>query len=366
MKISAQREVLLQPISQVIGVVERRQTLPVLSNLLVEAKEGELSLTATDLEVELVSRANVDIDDGGEVTIPGRKLYDICRALPDGTEVKLEVSGDKARIQAGRSRFTLATLPATEFPVIDDVEAAQTVTIPREALQVMIDKTAFAMAQQDVRYYLNGMLLDVEPGQLKSVATDGHRLAICEHGGEVNVDTARQIIVPRKGVLELGRLLADGEDEVELQLAKNHLRIDFGRSRLTTKLIDGRFPDYQAVIPVGADREISADRASLRQALQRVAILSNEKYRGVRLEISSDVLEIKAHNPDQEEAHEEVEIDSDVDDLAVGFNVNYLLDALNALDDDNVVIQFRDAASSCLIRSPDSDQVRHVVMPLRL
>ena len=366
MKISAQREVLLRPLSQVIGVVERRQTLPVLANLLLDANDGALSITATDLEVELVARAEVDVQDGGEITIPGRKLFDICRALPDGTEVKLEVSGDKAKIQAGRSRFTLATLPATEFPVIDDVESAQALKLPRNAFQEMIEKTSFAMAQQDVRYYLNGMLLDVEPGALKAVATDGHRLAICEYGDEVDIDTARQIIIPRKGVLELGRLMSDAGDEVELELAKNHLRVDLGQSRLTTKLIDGRFPDYHAVIPVGADQEISVDRSSLRQALQRVAILSNEKYRGVRLEISSDLLQIRAHNPDQEEAREEVEIDSDVDELAVGFNVNYLLDALNGLDEENVLIQFRDASSSCLIREPDSEKVRHVVMPLRL
>ncbi len=366
MKISAQREVLLRPLSQVIGVVERRQTLPVLSNLLFEVKDGQLSITATDLEVELVARAEVEVVDGGEVTIPGRKLFDICRALPDGVEIRIDVSGDKAKIRAGRSRFTLATLPATEFPIIDDVESAQTIKLPRTAFQEMIDKTSFAMAQQDVRYYLNGMLLDVEPGALKSVATDGHRLAICDFGGEVEIEAARQIIVPRKGVVELGRLMSDAGDDVELELAKNHLRVDLGQTRLTTKLIDGRFPDYQAVIPVGADLEISVDRATLRQALSRVAILSNEKYRGVRLEIASDVLKVRAHNPDQEEATEEVEIDSDVSDLAVGFNVNYLLDALNGLEGDTVTIQFRDANSSCLIREPESEKTRHVVMPLRL
>ncbi|RZA22359.1 MAG: DNA polymerase III subunit beta [Lysobacteraceae bacterium] len=366
MRFSLQREVLLKPLAQVVNVVERRQTLPVLANLLVRVQAGQLSLTGTDLEVEMVSRTAVDDAQDGETTIPARKFFEIVRALPDGSKITVSQTGDKVGVQAGRSRFTLASLPANDFPSVDEVEATERVSVPEAALKELIERTAFAMAQQDVRYYLNGLLFDLRDAALRCVATDGHRLALCEAALEGGGGNKRQIIVPRKGVQELQRLLEGGDRMLELELGRNHIRVKRDDVTFTSKLIDGKFPDYEAVIPIGADREVKIDREVLRAALQRASILSNEKYRGVRVEVSPGQLKISAHNPEQEEAQEEVEADTSVDALAIGFNVNYLLDALSALRDQHVVLQLRDANSSALVRGADSHHARHVVMPLRL
>ena len=360
------REALLKPLQQVVGVVERRQTLPVLSNLLVNVSASEVSFTGTDLEVEMIARTSAEDLVEGEVTIPARKLFDICRALPDGAKVKIEQNGDRVSVSAGRSRFTLATLPATEFPVIDNIDLVERLSLPEATLKDLIGRTAFAMAHQDVRYYLNGLLLDVREDTLRCVATDGHRLALAETKLDSQISTRRQIIIPRKGILELQGLFEAGEGLVELELGRNHLRVRRGGVTFTSKLIDGRFPDYEAVIPIGADKDIRVGREDLRFALQRAAILSNEKYRGVKLEVNPNRLRIVAHNPEQEEAVEELEVQTTVSDLSVGFNVNYLMDALAALSGDEIVLSLRDAQSSCLLRRVDSDDTRHVVMPLRL
>jgi DNA polymerase III subunit beta len=366
MRFSLQREVLLKPLNQVVSVVERRQTLPVLANLLARVEGDQLSLTGTDLEVEMVARTRVDDAEAGEITIPARKLFEIVRALPDGSKVTIVQAGDKVTVSAGRSRFTLASLPANDFPALDEVDATERVRVGEARLKELIERTAFAMAQQDVRYYLNGLLFDLRDKLLRCVATDGHRLALCEAALEDTVQTKRQIIVPRKGVLELQRLLEGGDRELELEVGRNHIRVKRDDVTFTSKLIDGRFPDYEAVIPIGADREVRIDREALRASLQRAAILSNEKYRGVRIEVSPGQIKINAHNPEQEEAQEEVEADTKVDSLVIGFNVNYLLDALSALRDEYVVMQLRDSNSSALVREASSEKCRHVVMPLRL
>ncbi|MFN4162523.1 MAG: DNA polymerase III subunit beta, partial [Stenotrophomonas sp.] len=275
-------------------------------------------------------------------------------------------TGDKISVQAGRSRFSLSSLSANDFPALDEVDASERVTIPEAALKELLERTAFAMAQQDVRYYLNGLLFDLRENALRCVATDGHRLALCETTLEAGHGGRRQIIVPRKGVQELQRLLEGGDRQLELEVGKGHLRIKRDDVTFTSKLIDGKFPDYEAVIPIGADREVKVDREALRASLQRAAILSNEKYRGVRLEVAPNLLKISSHNPEQEEAQEEVEAETAVDGLAIGFNVTYLLEALTALRDEYVVIQMRDANSSALVRGADSQHARHVVMPLRL
>jgi DNA polymerase-3 subunit beta len=366
MRFSLQREVFLKPLAQVVNVVERRQTLPVLANLLVQVHGGQLSLTGTDLEVEMVSRIAVDDAQDGETTIPARKLFEIVRALPDGSKVTISQSAEKITVQAGRSRFTLSSLPANDFPSIEEIETTERVRVPEASLKELIERTAFAMAQQDVRYYLNGLLFDLRESSLRCVATDGHRLALCEAQLDGGAQTKRQIIVPRKGVTELQRLLEGGDREIEIEMGRGHIRVKRDDVTFTSKLIDGRFPDYEAVIPIGADKEVRIDREVLRASLQRAAILSNEKYRGVRIEVSPGQLKISAHNPEQEEAQEEVEAETRVDDLAVGFNVNYLLDALNSLRDEHVVLALRDANSSALVREAANERCRHVVMPLRL
>jgi DNA polymerase-3 subunit beta len=366
MKFSIQQEVLLQPISQVIGVVERRQTLPVLANFLVSAQGGRLSITGTDMEVELIASVEVDIQSEGEVTVPARKLVDIVRKLPEGANITAVLEGDKLMISSGRGRYTLATLPATEFPATDQVETLETVKIQEIELKKLIDKTSFSMANQDVRYYLNGLLFEFHDGTLTTVATDGHRLAVCDLEKDIGMAQDRQMIVPRKGVLELSRMLSESEDQVELALGKNHIRLVKGSMVFTSKLIDGRFPDYQAVVPKGTDRHIKIHRESFILALQRAAILSNEKYKGVRLEASGSAVKIVAHNPQHEEAVEELEAELNFEQVAIGFNVTYLLDALNAIEGDTVVMALKDANSSCLISSQAGGRDKHVVMPLKL
>jgi DNA polymerase-3 subunit beta len=365
MKLSAPRDVLLKPLQAVIGVVERRQTMPILSNILLVARDGELSVTATDLEVELVARAEVDVGAGGEITVSGRKLLDICKALPGSAKVELSVSGEKMHVRSGRSKFSLATLPAAEFPTVDDIRAGATIRISQGVLGQLIEKTAFSMAQQDVRYYLNGMLLETGEQALRAVATDGHRLALAEASLDGEKRETQQVIIPRKGVLELQRLLADDED-VDIELGENHIRMQIGGIRFTSKLIDGRFPEYERVIPRESSNELRADKELIRAALQRTAILSNEKYRGIRLVIRKDSVVLQAHNPEQEEAEEEFEVEYAGEDIEIGFNVNYLLDAIGAIDGDSVTLSVVDSNSSCLIREPGNDERKFVVMPMRL
>jgi DNA polymerase-3 subunit beta len=368
MRFSLQREVLLKPLAQVVNVVERRHTLPVLANLLLRIQAGQLSITGTDLEVEMVARVPVADGQEGECTVHARKLFNIVRDLPDGSLVTISQAetGEKVTVQAGRSRFSLASLPANDFPALDDMEASERISVPEAALKELLDRTAFAMAQQDVRQYLNGLLFDLHEQTLRCVATDGHRLALCEAPLATEHRGRRQIIVPRKGVLELQRLLEGSDRELILELDKSHIRIKRDDVTFTSKLIEGKFPDYEAVLPIGAHNEICVDREAMRAALQRVSILANEKYRGVRLEISPGLVRVSAHNPEQEEAQEDVEAKTNFEGLAIGFNVTYLLDALTALRDEFVVLQMRDANSSTLVRGADQQNARHVVMPLRL
>jgi DNA polymerase-3 subunit beta len=365
MKFTATREALLKPLQAVIGVVERRQTMPILANVLLVAKDGQLAVTATDLEVELVAQADVEIEGAGDVTVPGRKLLDICKALPDGAELAIALSGEKLGIKSGRSKFTLTTLPAADFPTVEDINAGQTLSLPQATLCKLLDKTYFSMAQQDVRYYLNGLLIETDGKHLRAVATDGHRLALSQVQLDGKKMPEQQVIVPRKGVLELQRLMS-GEGDVDLQLGSNHVRIELEGIRFTSKLIDGRFPEYERVIPQDTSNQLVADRDLLKGALQRTAILSNEKYRGIRLIIRESGMVLQAHNPEQEEAEEELEVKYKGDDIEIGFNVNYLLDALGAIESEEVTLSVVDSNSSCLLREPGKDDSKYVVMPMRL
>ena len=366
MKFSIQREVFLKPLQQIIGVVERRQTLPVLGNVLLNTTKKSVKLTATDLEVELQSQTAVAVAETGDITLPARKLLDICRTLPEGAQIDISVKKERALLSSGKSRFTLSTLPASEFPVIDKIKSARKFTLPQQDLQQLIERTAFAMAQQDVRYYLNGLMLEPVDGVLRAVATDGHRLAFCELPVAVGEGTAQQVIVPRKGVQELHRLLEENDSPVAVEIGSNHIRITTDDLRFTSKLIDGRFPDYQRVIPKNADKRLVINRDLLRQALTRTSILSNEKYRGIRLDVSKNNIKIQAHNPEQEEAMEEIEARYDMDAMTVGFNVTYLLDVLGAIDTEDVEVLLSDANSSALINTPGTKDCRYVVMPMRL
>ena len=366
MKLSLQRESLLKPLLQTVGAVERRQTLPVLAHFLLSAHEGILSITATDLEIELFAQTSAHIDQEGEITVPARKLVDICRSLPEGAQINFSVNGDKAVIVSGKTRFTLSTLPASEFPVLDDINIGERFEIEQRQLQKVIDKTDFSMAQQDVRYYLNGLLFEVGRECLRCIATDGHRLSFGSVEINAEVEPVTQVIVPRKGVSELSRLLEKVEQVAEFLLSANHIRVNLPEVRFTSKLIDGKFPDYNRVLPEGNDKTVIADREMLYQSLSRAAILSNEKYKGVRLTITNNTINITTHNPDHEAAEDELPIQYEGDSLEVGFNVVYLLDILNTLEGKLIKICLKDSNSSCLIMEVDSDDYKYVVMPMRL
>lgn len=370
MKFSIPRDALLKPLNLVAGVVERRQTLPVLSNVLLRLEGNQLSLTGTDLEVELVGRVTVDSAGAdGEITVPARKLVDICKSLPDGTTIELSVDSGKATVKAGRSRFTLSTLPASEFPEVEGGDGDTKLALPQSLVKRLIERTAFAMAQQDVRYYLNGMYLEILGGRLRMVATDGHRLAMCTAQDMTVSAPDIGVIIPRKGVLELARLL-EGDDTMSLVVGTHHIRAETEQFTFTSKLVDGKFPEYERVLPKSPDKSVVGDRAELRQAFTRTAILSNEKYRGVRLRLSNNSLDITANNPEQEQAEETVTVEYQGDQLEVGFNVSYLLDVLSVLNGEKVRFSLSDAASSALLEefveeAGQSDSV-YVVMPMRL
>ncbi len=372
MKFTASREALLRPLQLVAGIVERRQTLPVLSNVLVTLKDSKLSITGTDLEVEI--RSQVELEQAGEsggITLPARKFVDICRSLPDGAEIKFATEEGRAILRSGRSRFALSTLPVNEFPTVDEQAGRLSFSVPQERLKQLIDKTAFAMAQQDVRYYLNGMLWEVNGGQLRAVAADGHRLAMSDCEIQLNPNNTdsdekpEQSILPRKGVVELARLLGDGED-VNVVMGANHVRIEGADFCFTSKLVDGAYPDYERVLPKGGTQILEGQREDLRQAFQRAAILSNEKYRGVRMQVEGDQLTIMANNPEQETAEEEIAVGYTGSSLEIGFNVNYIIDVLGVLGGEKVRFTFADSNSSALIDDQGDDKTVYVIMPMRL
>lgn len=367
MKFTIARDALLKPLNLVAGVVERRQTLPILANVLMVLDGDRLSLTGTDLEVELVGRVQLSsAGDSGELTVPARKLVDICKSLPEGSEINFSAQDGKVTVKSGRSRFTLSTLPAREFPNVEDSMGTHQFTMKQGQLKRLIDRTGFAMAQQDVRYYLNGMLWELKEQQLKVVATDGHRLALCTLPEKVDVNGDIQVILPRKGVLELSRLLLEEDQEIAIVIGSNHIRATTNDFTFTSKLVDGKFPDYQRVLPRSPDKIVLGSRLELRQAFTRTAILSNEKYRGVRLKLTDNSLDIVANNPEQEEAEEAVPVEYQGESLEVGFNVSYLLDVLAVLSGDKIKLSLADPNSSALLEESDEGDSLYVVMPMRL
>jgi DNA polymerase-3 subunit beta len=364
--IQSERNALLTALSAVVGVVERRHTLPILSNLLLEKKAGKLTLLATDLELQVSTQLDAQAGEDFAITIAARKLFDIVRALPDSATLKLDTKDSQVVVSAGKSRFTLQTLPAADYPRVETgAGLGEVIRLPQKTLKRLLQLVQFAMASQDIRYYLNGMLLVLDGQQLRVVATDGHRLSYAETALDA-VAEAREVIIPRKTVVELSKLLSDTDEPVELRIGSNQVTITLPGTELVTKVVDGKFPDYQRVIPANQPRHLKANRNNVTQALQRAAILSNEKFRGVRLVMSDNTLGIVCNNNEQEEAADEIEVSYNGDPLDVGFNVTYLLDGLGAVNTDEITLSLGDANSSMLLTSEGEPGFKYVVMPMRI
>jgi DNA polymerase-3 subunit beta len=366
MHIQVDRDDLLMPLGRVVGVVERRLTVPILSYLRLTADGDRIALTGTDLEVEITVHGKAEIKNGGSAMVPARKLFDICRSLPVDARVELREEAGRVLVRAGRSRFNLVTLPVADFPSLQAPAWDMEIQLPQGALRNLLEQTQFCMAQQDVRYYLNGVLLDLGGSRLSAVATDGHRMALSVYDLSKPLQAARQLIIPRKGVQEIVRILGETEDRVTLNIASNHICAQLPDVTVISKLIDSRYPDYAKVIPTAISKTLTLQREPLRESLNRVAILSNDKYRGVRLAIEPNMLRISTHNPEQEEAQEEVPIDYSGSNIEVGFNVSYLLDAISSLRSESVRIGINDANSGCLITASGASHPLYVVMPMRL
>lgn len=373
MKFSIQREALLKALQMVSGVVEKRQTLPILANVLMVCQGDKLSITGTDLEIELKAFITLDQPSGesGKTTIPGKKLLDICRNLPEHANIDIHTDKDRILLYSGQSRFSLSTLPSDDFPNMEERERTLEFSISQRNLLYLIQRTHFAMAQQDVRYYLNGMLLEVKEGIIRAVATDGHRLALNTIEASVVNNSFLQVIIPRKGIMELMHLLSAQEKEIKISVNPNFIRINGPDFTFTSKLVDGNFPDYERVIPKGGNKTITLHKDALKQALTRASILSNEKFRGVRMQFRNNLLRILANNPEQEEAEEKIHIEYQHDDMDIGLNVTYLLDILNTLRT-KVKLTLSNSESSVLLEEVDEDgntkdgNSLFVVMPMRL
>ena len=370
MKLTLSKETLLEQLTHVVGAVEKKHTSKILENILILATENTLQLVGTDLEIEMSSTLDIQAESAGQITAPARKLFDICKALPADCFILLETDdNNRLHIKGVRSRFELATLPADEYPLLDDIPIKQEIIIPEKSLKQLMEKISFSMANQDVRYYLNGLLLQFSGNKISAVSTDGHRLAISEYisPDDSKSDTDLKIIVPRKGILELSRLLdITSELPVTLQISDNHIRVNKDNIRFTSKLIDGNYPDYNAAIPAKSTYSIELDREQFRDTLARVAILSNEKFKGIRLGFKEGVMTLHSNNPDNESAEEEIDINYSGDFFEIGFNVTYLLEAVNHLEGDSIKLDLSSPDTSALLHSADDKNTRYVVMPIRL
>ncbi len=361
------KETILKPLQIVIGIVERKQTLPILSNVLIENQDGKTRFTTTDLEIQITTTVDIGEKNASPaaITVGGKKLQEILRVLPEQSKVTIDLKENKAQIKTNRSRFSLQTLPAQDFPKLNSqLENPKKISLTQGLLKNLLLSVQYAMAQQDVRYYLNGVLLIVENNKLRVVATDGHRLAYnaASIGGE---HEKQEIILPRKAVMELSKLLADNDENIELEISQQQIKTTFSGITLTTKVIEGKFPDYERVIPK-YDNHLNMERIFLQQALQRAAILSNEKFRGVRFVLTEKNLSIISSNSEQEEAQEDIETDYHGEALDIGFNITYLMDGLNNISSDTATFSFGDPNSSILMTTPGNEEFRYVVMPMRI
>lgn len=361
------KEEFLKPLQAVAGIVERRHTLPILSNVLIQIGEEKIAFVATDLEIQITAQiANSSNKGNSAITVSAKKLQDIVRSLPENSEISFDSKDSRLQLKAGKSQFSLQTLPSDDFPQLaQSEEQTLEISLPQALLKQLFNQVQYAMAQQDIRYYLNGLLLVVEPGFIKVIATDGHRLSLASMAAE-NLQQNAEAILPRKSVTELIKLLGETEDEVKISLGKNLVTFNFGNIHLVSKVIEGKFPDYNKVIPAHYENHVVLDRLTLLHAMQRASILSNEKFRGVRMVLTQNSLRVICNNTEQEEAEEELEIDYASEPLDIGFNVTYLLDVLNNISSKEVDCAFGDANSSCLITVPNDARFKYVVMPMRI
>jgi len=372
--IEISRDALLKPLQSVIGIVERRHTLPILSNVLIEKTQNQLTLMATDLEIQISTQIPcVDNNQEFSITVSAKKLQDICRAFDEETTIILDKEDNKVQVKAGKSHFSLQTLPAEDFPKISALaESQRTIKLSQGSLKKLLDSVQYAMAQQDIRYYLNGLLLIDDASNIRVVATDGHRLALITHSTgtkpEQETESAKkqEVILPRKSIIELIKLLNDSDDEVIIEIGQNQVRFSFSNIIMISKIVEGKFPDYNKVVPINYQNKVEINRIQLLHALQRASILSNEKFSGVRLVLTQNSLRIICSNNEQEEAQEELEINYEGTPLDIGFNVRYLLDVLNNSHDENITCSFGDVNSSALITVPSNDNFKYVVMPMRI
>lgn len=368
MKLTIQREALLKPLQFATGVVERRQTLPILSHLLLTLHEDKLTFLGTDLEVELQGTLTLETHAKSkrEITLPGKKFLDICRTLPENSMLELTPEENRVIVSAGRSRFVLATLPAKEFPRTPPQEGVMEFNLPQNVLRALLEKTSFAIPQQDVRQYLNGLLIEVKDGSIQALATDGHRLALNSVTLPLVNNAFAQIMVPRKGVLELLRILENTEDVIKVSLNSNYMRVQSDDFALTTKLISGKIPNYSRVIPKKGDKRIEIDRSELKQTLVRVGILSNEIFRSVKFQLRDGILRLIANNPEHEEATEELNIDYSGDNLDTMYNISYLLDIINTTSSDKIRISLKSSETGAIIEEVGTgSNCLYVLMPIR-
>lgn len=368
MKVIIQRAALLKPLQMIGGVVEKRQTMPILANVLLMVKEQQLILVGTDLEIEMIGNAPLDeVVELGAVTVSAKKLLDICRTLPENASLELYLENGHLIVRSGKSRFMLATLPVEDFPKIEEIKFTTEFKIGQAQFKKLLNKTYFAMGQQDVRHYLNGALFDVNQGVVKCVATDGHRLAFSSAANDPDLAVQTKVILPRKSVLELIRLLdINSSEDPTICVGDNHFRLVLPEFTLTSKLINAQYPDYNRLIPGSTTQSLVANREMLKQALTRASILLNEKFRGVRLQLEQGLMRITANNPEQEEAVELVQLEYQGSELEFGFNAAYLLDVVSSITSEFVQWSFTDSNGGVLIEASDKDDCLYVVMPLRM
>jgi len=360
------REQLLSPLQQIVSVIEKRQTMPILSNVLVVVNEDGLVLTGTDLEIQLIAKINLDTSEPGQITVPARKFLDIIRLLPNESEIKIELKENKVKVTSGRSRFSLTTLAADNYPEFSESELDNQFLINAGQFKKALDKTVFCMANQDIRYYLNGLLLHISNSKLKLVASDGHRLSIYEDNIGTATGYESRIILPRKGVLELSRLLDDEEAELNIQFSNSNIRIYIKDLTFSAKLVDSKYPDFSKVFDQPFFNQIHIQRQLLKDALTRVSILANEKFKGITFDISDNLLRLNSHNPEHDEANEELIIEYQGEPLSIAFNSQYVLDAVSNLDSELAVLTIASNASSCFIEEPEQQLYKFIVMPMRL